>query len=372
MKNYLKLLAVVALFSSVIFFMGSSNGAAAGRGNGYTGAPSAGGGTEGKCSQCHNGGTFGEPLIDYVISETAGGPAISEYTPGTTYFVSVNVSAMGSPAGYGFQSVFLSEPSPGAILVQAGTPAANSTDGVGARVTTVNGRIYAEHETVSVSGDFDFTWTAPAEGTDTVQIWTVGNAVNRNFGTSGDNGSNIPNTIFLPEAVALPLDLLSFSGEADKGHIVLEWSSANEEDFSHFVVERAGAALDWTPIADLSGGGTTAGRTAYSHLDETPLPGRNQYRLRIVDLDGGNRLSDVVVVENPSTHLTIFPNPTRDFINLPATETLTPIRIVNGSGKVVHTGRYSAAIDVRHYPAGMYYVQTGSGSDLNVSRFMKR
>ncbi|WP_116126855.1 choice-of-anchor V domain-containing protein [Lewinella sp. IMCC34183] len=166
-----------------------SGGPAASGARGYTGAPSSGGGTEGTCSICHGGGTFGEPRLALRFD----GSTPTAYRPGQTYRVTVAVRpGTGTANGYGFQAQFLNSAS-----TTAGTlgEAADFT-----QISTLSdGRVYAEHQAVNQDSLFSFDWTAPEAGTGEVSVYLVGNTVNDNGGTSGDNGSTAPLLLTLSE-----------------------------------------------------------------------------------------------------------------------------------------------------------------------------
>jgi len=188
--------AIFIAMSGALLFLGNSSGPAANN-NFFTGAPSAGGGTESTCSTCHNNGGFGEPVLNVTFASGDSTLSVLEYVPGQTYQVTVAVGYGGTaPSGYGFSSQFLKDATP------AGTPA-NPGDGV--RIS--NGpagseRRYIEHSARSVDSTFTFDWTAPEAGTGEVDYYVTGNLVNAAQGTGGDNGSTSPTIITLTEGVA--------------------------------------------------------------------------------------------------------------------------------------------------------------------------
>jgi hypothetical protein len=191
----LRFLAVLLALGVALLFLGNSNGPAA-NGNFYTGAPSAGGGTESTCSTCHRSGNFGEPVINVTFSEGGSSVALTEYVPGQTYTVTVAVGYGGNePSAFGFSSQFLNLATSPATT--AGTLANPSSD---ARITRAgNGRNYAEHRMRGQDGLFTFEWTAPQAGAGAVNYYVTGVLANSAGGTSGDNGSTAPTIITLAE-----------------------------------------------------------------------------------------------------------------------------------------------------------------------------
>lgn len=182
-------------FAVAILFLGNSGGPAA-AGNFKTGAPSAGGGTEQTCSQCHNSGSFGEPVINVSFALDGTPVDLTEYTPGATYRVTVAVGyGATAPAAYGFSSQFLNiANSPATPVGVPGNP-----DGSTQITNGTADRKYIEHNSPNVDSTFSFDWTAPEAGEGTVSYYVSGNLVNRAAGTSGDNGSTAPTIITLAE-----------------------------------------------------------------------------------------------------------------------------------------------------------------------------
>ncbi|MEM9930073.1 MAG: T9SS type A sorting domain-containing protein, partial [Bacteroidota bacterium] len=115
--------------------------------------------------------------------------------------------------------------------------------------------------------------------------------------------------VVLTATAILPLDLLSFTGEAREKSNFLTWTTANEEDFSHFEVERsADVIVPWSVLAqpDLKASGE------HEYIDESPLSAA-YYRLKMVDLDGTFTYSEVVYLEHLFSEnagaMQVFPNP---------------------------------------------------------------
>lgn len=190
-----RLLAVLLALGVALLFLGNSSGPAA-NGNFYTGAPSAGGGTESTCNTCHSSGNFGQPIINVTFSDGSTSGALTQYVPGQTYTVTVAIGYGGNvPAAFGFSSQFLNIASSPATT--AGTLSNPSAD---ARITTAgSGRSYAEHRMRGQDSLFTFDWTAPEAGQGEVNYYVTGVLSNAAAGTGGDNGSSAPTIITLAE-----------------------------------------------------------------------------------------------------------------------------------------------------------------------------
>jgi hypothetical protein len=90
----------------------------------------------------------------------------------------------------------------------------------------------------------------------------------------------------------LPIQLASFNACTPTGNgVLLTWTTVSETNNYGFNVQRNGAT-----IAFIHGHGTTVEQHAYSFTDN-PDPGKYQYRLQQIDLDGGIHYTDAVNVQ---------------------------------------------------------------------------
>ena len=164
------------------------------------------------CTGCHSSAGNFNPSLNLVIRDASQNLVTNgEYIPGDTYTLSFSVLA--APVGipptvpkFGLQAVALET----ATNAQAGSwsnPTTGLTGGgTGAKLTSSGGRQYLEHNTRSSDGVFNVTWTAPAAGTGSVDIYAVGLAINGS-GTAGDN--QVQNSFTLAESTVNNVNKLS-------------------------------------------------------------------------------------------------------------------------------------------------------------------
>lgn len=121
----------------------------------------------------------------------------------------------------------------------------------------------------------------------------------------------------------LPLNLLSFT--ADKSgtrDALLTWTTANEENTSHFQIQRSLDKKSWYDAGSISAAGFSIDIKNYSFLDYQVYNGLDRrftvyYRLKMVDLDGRKTLSPIQSVvygaeANKGREFVIYPNPASD------------------------------------------------------------
>ena len=115
----------------------------------------------------------------------------------------------------------------------------------------------------------------------------------------------------------LPLDLLTFTGQLQNNNsVLLNWKTENEVNTSHFVVERSADGIRYSGIGNVTANGrnNTGGSFNYSFTDNDAINQSSQrlyYRLKMVDIDGSYKYSNIISVSFPliTGKLSIAPNP---------------------------------------------------------------
>ncbi|WP_113634735.1 hypothetical protein [Nubsella zeaxanthinifaciens] len=93
----------------------------------------------------------------------------------------------------------------------------------------------------------------------------------------------------------LPVSLTNFTAKANKqGSINLAWSTASEQNNSHFEITRSADGKAFSKIDQVAGANNSSSIKNYSYTDANPIAGVNYYQLKQVDFDGTSALSKVV------------------------------------------------------------------------------
>ena len=155
------------------------------------------------------------------------------------------------------------------------------------------------------------------------------------------------------------------------------WKTENELNYTNFTVQRSinnGKTFD-----DLNAF-VSNDEGSYSFLDTHPVMPADNYRLKIMDLNGNISYSDIAPLEysNISNNITknaitIYPNPTVGPINMAVTQTFKTasfgIQIVNSNGTVVHTTTSPTPTwqgDMSKLLPGTYVIQVMNNTDKTV------
>jgi len=155
-------------------------------------------------------------------------------------------------------------------------------------------------------------------------LWTpVGTGATGNVLTTGNISSNTLSTFgsftFGSTSFALPLTLVQFSAFKSNGNAVVNWTTSDEINVSHYELERSDDGLQFYQIANLAARNLSA-QQQYEFTDTRALSTVTYYRLRSVDADGKTTVSKVVSVRNNDVsdkYLTIV-NPASNTIHISA------------------------------------------------------
>jgi len=186
------------------------------------------------------------------------------------------------------------------------------------------------------------------------------------YGTSLPN-SSFPAPFTLNANGTLPIFLSSFDAVLNGKVVSLTWTSEIEINSDHYGVERSSDAVTWTNIGTVAAKGNTTSSVHYSFTDQGPNSGVNYYRLKMVDIDGKFKYSEVKVVRlSQVLGYNLFPNPANNYLNIsigkdmPANGTL---RLFNLNGQLMQEKKLTNAtgttvsLQVNTYPAGVYLVR---------------
>lgn len=196
----------------------------------------------------------------------------------------------------------------------------------------------------------------------------VGFRIRATDNTMGDATLNISS--FSPPAGVLPLELHSFSARQQESKVALEWKTENEENVSHFVLERSVNSVDYKKLSIINAMNTI--QMTYSSTDESPMAGLNYYRLRMVDKDGSYKISKVIPIKiNNNSWVLAYPNPAVNEINIivnSGKKTTEIFGIYDMSGKQVLQQQYQLeqgynkiGINIKSLSEGTYLIK----SELN-------
>ncbi|MEL6357905.1 MAG: choice-of-anchor B family protein, partial [Bacteroidota bacterium] len=152
-------------------------------------------------------------------------------------------------------------------------------------------------------------------------------------------GSDDFNGLFVLElqgfSAPLPVVYRNWTATVSGVDAQLEWSTSDEENNAGFWVEHSVDGRVFHPIHWVAPGPHT--RNQYSFRHKQPGQGRHFYRLRQIDFDGVENLSEVrsAFWESSSVHNTVWPNPAVAGQNI-YTTIAAPLTLYDSSGRSLH------------------------------------
>jgi hypothetical protein len=179
----------------------------------------------------------------------------------------------------------------------------------------------------------------------------------------------------------LPVDILSFNGQLKDESVVLNWTVANAERFSHFEVERS--ENGGTTFSKAGTVNYTQNRSSYTFTEAAAgFQGTVIYRLKMVDQDGRFNYSKLVKITIPSADGTavFYPNPVHDQLTISFRQPLTTagrITITDLSGRTISSnvlaaGQLKYNVQVDRLAAGTYLLQLRSAERMQYIKFIKQ
>lgn len=190
-----------------------------------------------------------------------------------------------------------------------------------------------------------------------------------------------------PAQSTLPVTLLNFSAAYRNGVTVLNWETENEVNFSHYEVERKTESGADYIIVDSKQANGNAGRSAYTSSDNISslTDGVVYYRLRMVDVDGKFKYSNVIMVRKEKktiTGISLSPNPVISTANATvrfeaASNTVVSLRVMDMAGRQVLAqqnnvtgGTNSIQVNnLNRLQPGLYIIQLVNGNELSAFKF---
>jgi len=190
-----------------------------------------------------------------------------------------------------------------------------------------------------------------------------------------------------PGNIPLPVTMLQFNGRRSGEVSELRWSTATEQNNSHFVVERSRDGKSFSglsaAIASKAPNGNSQIQLDYGFTDAAPYQGHNYYRLQQHDLDGNISYSQVVdLYFGNETMANLYPNPVSNLLNVSVTTpkaTAAQLKITDATGRTVRVaelplqaGYNSTQIDLQGLADGIYMVNITNGKGIQFSQPVRK
>lgn len=173
-----------------------------------------------------------------------------------------------------------------------------------------------------------------------------------------------------------PVQFTLFNAKCDNKKVLLTWKTAQEQNSSHFDIEKSEDGIHWTFINTLPAARNSNDERSYSFTDNSPIQ-NNYYRIVEFDLNGKSQFTSIVqAMCNTTSTFNLWPNPVHDkvFINITTDNaSQVMIRIFDSKGALVKMqrdmilqGSNQFNVDMRSLTTGIYSVSIDWNNGLMI------
>jgi ELWxxDGT repeat protein len=119
----------------------------------------------------------------------------------------------------------------------------------------------------------------------------------------------------------LPVTLLNFTASLQSNSVQLNWSTSSEINSGHFKIQRSGDGIHFTDLGQIAASGNSSIEKKYRYDDANAYQARSEilfYRLKIVDMDGKYKYSNILSVKLKGgiNELKVYPNPVHNQLSI--------------------------------------------------------
>lgn len=191
--------------------------------------------------------------------------------------------------------------------------------------------------------------------------------IDQNLPSNSDNYlSNTVPTIDNPYILFFLLSSLDVQLSQRQARI--QWSTLCQYDSYDFTIERTLDGIQWEPMLQMKGQGSSTEESSYECIDENPYCNTSYNRLQVKDPDGEIQYSQVkafYLSTIEGTGLLAYPNPANDQVILDgAANDISKLTILDEDGLDVSSNTSMLSytnhliIDVSTLPSGHYFLRT--------------
>jgi len=205
------------------------------------------------------------------------------------------------------------------------------------------------------------------------------------FEVTDENGCDVKSETFIVDCMnPLPIELISFDGEALPTGNLLKWVTASEINNDFFTIKSSTNGIDYKEVSSVAGNGTNSGSSNYSYLHRSVSSGTTYYKLIQTDFDGTTvEVANIELVRAESTEfniISILPVPAINNleITLQNAEEQTVFEIFDVIGRPVLKEIYNAEqgidvfkLNVKNLSAGVYFISILNNDKAITKRFIK-
>jgi hypothetical protein len=193
-------------------------------------------------------------------------------------------------------------------------------------------------------------------------------------------------TYLIPVPAPLPVDLISFAAKLHNKATVLDWTTSNEKDFSHFVIQRStdGKSFDDAGMI-FSDENSKAAVKGYTYTDKAAIQSTIvYYRLKMVDIDGKYKYSEIRLIrkanDQEQVSVLVYPNPVVTDLRITIPDSWqgksVSYTIYSSNGNVIkqkinNQAGQTEVLNMTGTPAGIYMIKVVQGTETITKQIVK-
>jgi len=186
---------------------------------------------------------------------------------------------------------------------------------------------------------------------------------------ASNNPTNCPDNSFLVHGAVM-------DQVQQRDAIRLDWELINDGLAYTFKVEHANDGQHFAQIAEVSTPYQVSEQHLhYEYIDPQPKPGRNYYRVQVLNARGEKQYSEVIelMLRRSDKAFMVYPNPVREELNvefLRDGDAEVELELMNANGMRIRQQVYQlqddrAVLDMQQLPAGLYFVRIRIGGGVS-------
>lgn len=186
----------------------------------------------------------------------------------------------------------------------------------------------------------------------------------RLYKQSGDSWTGLNNIKVASPASSLPVTWLDFTASRRGTGILLNWSTATEQNTKDYVVQHSANGRNWNDLTTLAASGNSTAVQQYTYLHSNILSGVHYYRILQRDMDGKESYSKVLSVDlsDDQKPFSVYPNPVVNGRLIVKLEKQAEIAVFNTAGVLVMQTQLDSGVHELQLPRfanGLYTVRAG-------------
>lgn len=172
----------------------------------------------------------------------------------------------------------------------------------------------------------------------------------------------------------LPMVLGLFTVTKNNTTALLHWTTLQETNTDHFVIERSTDGINYVVIGTVTASGNTTTISKYQFTDKQIATGINYYRIKTIDKDAKFALSPVRTINNIDNDFTIslLPNPvTKGVVYINTSVNCQRIEVRDATGRLIKTAIAKGTqnqLPVHQLNKGMYFITVVTDSGAKVDK----